>query len=51
MSLLISILAKAWLETILMSVFMGALTGNVGFTTFISSILSARKTTRLINAH
>ncbi len=51
MSLLISILAKAWLEIILMSVFMGALTGNVGFTTFISSILSARKTTRLMNVH
>jgi len=51
MSLLISILAKAWLETFLMSAFMGALTGNVGFTTFISSILSARKTTRLISAH
>jgi hypothetical protein len=42
-SVLVSILAKAWFETILMSIFMGALTGNVGFTMFISSILSARK--------
>jgi hypothetical protein len=46
-SLLISILLKAWLETALMSAFMGALTGNVGFTDFVTSILSARKPARL----
>jgi len=50
MGLLISILAKAWLETSLMSVFMGALTGNVGFTTFVTSNLTARKAPRLINS-
>jgi hypothetical protein len=44
MGLLISILAKAWLETILMSAFMGALAGNMGFTTFITTILNAHKT-------
>jgi hypothetical protein len=49
--LLISILIKAWLETFLMSAFMGALTGNVGFTTFVTNILSARKTPRLITAN
>lgn len=48
--LLVSILIKAWLETFLMSLFMGALTGNVGFTSFVSKILSARKTQRLISA-
>jgi hypothetical protein len=48
---LISILIKAWLETFLMSAFMGALTGNVGFTTFVTSILTTRKAPRLINAN
>lgn len=50
-ALLISILAKAWLEISLMSAFMGALTGNVGFTTFVTNILSARKAPRLLNTH
>jgi hypothetical protein len=49
--LLISILIKAWLETFLMSVFMGALAGNVGFTSFVTNILNARKTQRLISAN
>ncbi len=49
-SLLISILLKAWLETALMSAFMGALAGNVGFTNFVTSILSARKPTKLASA-
>ena len=49
MGLLISILAKAWLETSLMSVLMGALTGNAGFTTFITSILTAAKPSRITN--
>jgi hypothetical protein len=47
-SLLISILVKAWLETLLMSVFMGALIGNIGFTSFVTNILNTRKTRRLI---
>lgn len=51
MGLLISILIKAWLETFLMSAFMGALTGNVGFTNFVTNILTARKAPRLINAN
>jgi len=33
--LVISVLTKAWLEMTLMSVFMGALTGNTGFTQFM----------------
>lgn len=47
MAVLISILVKAWLETGLISAFMGALTGNVGFTTFVSGILNARKASRI----
>jgi hypothetical protein len=50
MALLISILAKAWLETFVMSVLMGALTGNVGFTHFITSILTSHKASKLINS-
>jgi hypothetical protein len=49
--LLISILIKAWLETFLMSVFMGALAGNVGFTSFVTNIMNARKTQRFISAN
>jgi hypothetical protein len=49
--LLLSILIKAWLETFMMSLFMGALTGNVGFRSFVSNILSARKTQSPINAN
>jgi LytS/YehU family sensor histidine kinase len=48
-TLLISILAKAWLEILLMSTLMGALIGNVGFTTFVTNILSSRKARRLLN--
>ena len=50
-ALLVSILAKAWLEIALMSAFMGALTGNVGFTMFVTNILGARKTARLLHTH
>jgi len=50
-ALLVSILAKAWLEIALMSAFMGALTGNVGFTMFVTNILGARKSARLLNTH
>lgn len=49
MGLVISILAKAWLEIFLMSAFMGALTGNVGFTTFITTILNVHKTDSFMN--
>jgi hypothetical protein len=42
-SLLISILVKAWIEIGVMSVLMGALTGNGGFNTFMTKILTLHK--------
>jgi len=42
-SVLISILVKAWIEIAFMSAFMGALTGNVGFSTFVTSFFAVRK--------
>jgi len=42
-SVLISILVKAWIEIALMSAFMGALTGSAGFTTFVTSFFTVRK--------
>lgn len=42
-SLLITILVKAWIEIALMSVLMGALTGNGGFKTFMANFLPLRK--------
>lgn len=41
--LLISIAIKAWMEMMVMSVLMGALVGNNGFSTFMSVFFSARK--------
>lgn len=41
--LLISILVKAWIEIGFMSVFMGALTGNDGFSTLVTRFLTMRK--------
>jgi hypothetical protein len=46
---LISILVKAWLEISVMAAFMGALTGNLGFTNFITSILGSRRAPRLMS--
>jgi len=42
-SLLVSILVKAWIEVALMSIFLSALTGNQGFTAFVSSFFTERK--------
>jgi len=42
-SLLIYILIKAWIEIALMSVFMGALTGNGGFSNFMANFLAIRR--------
>jgi len=42
-SVLISILVKAWIEIAFMSAFMGALTGSAGFTTFVTSFFTIRK--------
>ena len=42
-SLLIYILIKAWIEIALMSVFMGALTGNDGFSNFMVNFFTIRK--------
>ena len=50
MGLIISILTKAWSEIILMSVFMGALSGNVGFTAFVTNMLGARKSANASNS-
>ena len=47
--LLISILAKAWFETFVMSGFMGVLAGNMGFTTFVTGILASPKSPRILN--
>ncbi len=38
--MLITILIKAWIEVGFMSVFMGALTGNSGFTALITNVLT-----------
>lgn len=43
LGLLISILVKAWTEIALMSVFMAALTGNVGFSTFVKNFFTVHK--------
>jgi len=41
--MLITILIKAWIEVGVMSVFMGALTGNSGFNTLITNVLTPRE--------
>lgn len=41
--LLITILVKAWIEITVMSILMGALTGNSGFRTFMNNFLAVRK--------
>jgi len=40
---LIFILVKAWVEISIMSAFMGALTGNLGFSSFVANFLTVRK--------
>jgi len=41
--LLVSIAIKAWMEIIVMSILVGALVGNNGFTTFISAFFDTHK--------
>ena len=41
--MLITILVKAWIEIGVMSIFMGALTGNFGFNTLIKNVLTPRE--------
>jgi len=43
LGLLICILIKAWIEIALMSVLMGALTGNGGFSNFMTNFLIIHK--------
>ena len=42
-AIMISITFKGWMEIALMSFFMGALNGNIGFSSFMNSFFTARK--------